>query len=781
MSKSKSKSKDPAELLRQLEPRFGYWDKIGDSVDQLIDIMLNYRQSGHPGGSRSKVHAMVATLLSGIMRWDIREPEKRFGDRLILVGGHTIPLVYATLAVLCEAMRAKYQRTGDSRYLIPEEKALYAADLVGFRRRGGLPGHAEVHNRTLILKFNTGPSGHGISAAVGQALALKRAGAGEVKVFAIEGEGGHTAGVYHEAKNSAWGLGLENLYLILDWNNFGIDNHPVSSVVYGTPEEWFGSYGWRTVGAEDGSDWRSVTRALVEMRFGSNPGGVPSMAWLKTRKGRGYLVYDNKSHGAPHKLNSPTFWETKKPFMEKYRVSFEGYGEPAPSDPEELARQFEANLGVVASVIREDDELVDYIADTLVELGESVSEELSTCTVVFDKNPLADPELYDFKHYPGEMFLPAGTKAANRSGLARWGAWVNAWCRGKYGRPLFLVASADLADSTQIAGFGEAWGGSGSGGGFEGYGWYDREKNLDGVVLPQEITEFVNSGIMAGLATTNFAADPRREFNGFLGACSTYGSFSYLKYGMMRLLSQVAQDSPLKVGKVIWVVGHSGPETADDSRTHFGIFAPGVTQLFPEGRIINIHPWEYNEVPVVLGAALKCAIEYDVPIVAIHLTRPPIQIPDRAALGIPSHLEAAKGAYTMRDFKPGQPKMGTLIVQGTSTTDGVCRILPKLDELGLNVKVVAGISYELFMKQPEAYRNTVLPEEDWRDSMCITNMARRLMYDWIYSKESASYSMSSDWDNRWRTGGTVEEVLDEAHLTEKWLLEGIERFARRER
>ena len=58
-----------------------------DIIDQLIDMMLNYRQSGHPGGSRSKVHALVATLLGGVMRWDIRHPEKRFGDRFVLVAG----------------------------------------------------------------------------------------------------------------------------------------------------------------------------------------------------------------------------------------------------------------------------------------------------------------------------------------------------------------------------------------------------------------------------------------------------------------------------------------------------------------------------------------------------------------------------------------------------------------------------------------------------------------------------------------------------------------------
>ena len=73
-----------------------------------------------------------------------------------------------------------------------------------------------------------------------------------------------------------------------------------------------------------------------------------------------------------------------------------------------------------------------------------------------------------------------------------------------------------------------------------------------------------------------------------------------MKYGPLRLFSQLAQDSELKVGKIIWVVGHSGPETAEDSRTHYGIFAPGVTQLFPNGLIINIHPWEHNEVACLL-------------------------------------------------------------------------------------------------------------------------------------------------------------------------------------
>jgi transketolase len=241
----------------------------------------------------------------------------------------------------------------------------------------------------------------------------------------------------------------------------------------------------------------------------------------------------------------------------------------------------------------------------------------------------------------------------------------------------------------------------------------------------------------------------------------------------MRLYSQMAQDCPLKLGKVLWVAGHSGPETAEDSRTHFGIFAPGVGQLFPKGHVINLHPWEYNEVPVTLGAALKT----DVPIIVLHLTRPPVVIPDRKALGMDSHFAAAKGAYVIRPYKEGQKKQGTVLVEGTSSTANIVKILPELDKAGLNVKIVAAISPELFAMQPQEYRDSILPEADWWDSMVITTSGLRLASDWITNRVSEEYSMSADWDNQWRTGGSVDEVVDEAHLSPPWLLKGIERFA----
>jgi len=754
--------------LQELETNFAYFEKTKDLVDQLIDIILNYRQSGHPGGSRSKVHAFLVTLLGGVMRWDIRNPEKRFGDRFILIGGHTVPLVYCTLSVLNEAMRIKFEQTGDVKYAskMPREQVLYWEDLVNFRERGGLSGHAEMEGKTLFLKFNTGPSGHGAPAAVGEALALKRAGAAAVKVFAFDGEGGMTPGGVHEALNSAYGLALDNLYFVLDWNDFGIDSHPVSSVVSGTPADWFGAHGWNVNGTENGSDWDSVAQVLLKAVHSENPERRPNAVWVKTRKGRGYLKYDYASHGAPHKMDSELFWQTKEEFAEKYGIKFMNFGGSAPKEAEAILAEFQGNLKAVMDVLRADQALVDFLADTLVSLGEQVPETLPTFELGKRGNPFTDARLYDYHNYPADLYARPGEKVPNRAGLAKWGAWANALGAKEYGRPLFLVASADLAESTNLSGFGAAYGD------FPGYGWYERFGKHEGVILPQEITEFANAGIMAGLSTVNMSQNPEAEFDGFWGACSTYGSFSYLKYGMFRLLSQLNQDCQMKLGKVIWVAGHSGPETADDSRTHFGIFSPGVTQLFPRGAVINLYPWEYNEVPVLLGAALKL----DVPILALHLTRPPIEIPDREKLGMPSHFEAARGAYVVRNYTAGQPRGGAVIVQGTSAMNSIVSLLPELDSLKLNVKIICATSPQLFALQPANYRRSVISPADEMDSTVLTTQARWLMHDWLYTKVGEEYAMSSDWDDRWRTGGRLEDVLDEARLSPRWVLEGIKRF-----
>ncbi len=755
--------------LDDLAKNFAHWEKTGDLIDQCIDLMLNLRQSGHPGGSRSKVPMLVASTLFGGMRWDIRRPEHPFGDRFVLAAGHANPAVYAMLAVYNEALRIQYERTGDARYLVPkaEERQLTWEDLLWLRHRDSLPGHAEMEGKTLFFKFNTGPSGHGGPAALGEAMALKHAGIG-ARVFSLEGEGGHTAGCYHEVKNSAWGLGLDNLIFLLDWNDYGIDPRSCSSVTYGTPKGWFESYGWRVSGAEDGANYEQLTSALIDVTWPEDTGGRPGCMWAKTKKGRGYYLYDAASHGKVHPRNSEPFWRAREDFARKYGVEFEGAGVTDDPGEKDCREQTKGWFQTVFSVLRNDEALVEYLANTLVDLGDSLPATIDSANVDPERNLAADNDWLAVEQLPQELYYAPGEKAANKDGLARFGAWLNAKARERQGRPQVIACSADLADSTSISGFAGDYGDS------PGFGWYERKENPGGALLPQEITEFANAGICVGMAATNLHPDPENSFLGYWGACSTYGSFSYLKYGMMRLFSQLAQDCQLKVGKVIWIAGHSGPETAEDSRTHFGIFSPVVTQLFPEGQIINLHPWEPNEVAPALAAALAT----DVPLIALHLTRPPVTVPDRGALGVPSHEEAARGAYVIRDYDPTRPKEGVLIVQGTSSTDSIFELLPRFHSgEAPNCKIVAAISYELFKRQSREYIAGVLHKAEWIDSTVISNGCRMGMHPWISSKVAEEYAMTSDWDDRWRGGGSIAEVRAEGRLDPDSLMEGIRRFA----
>ncbi|NNF05568.1 MAG: transketolase, partial [Candidatus Eisenbacteria bacterium] len=148
------------------------------------------------------------------------------------------------------------------------------------------------------------------------------------------------------------------------------------------------------------------------------------------------------------------------------------------------------------------------------------------------------------------------------------------------------------------------------------------------------------------------------------------------------------------------------------------------------------------------------------------------------ALGMASHFEAAKGAYLIRDYRSDQPRQGCIFVQGTSTTANIVKLLPELDKQGLNVKLVAAISPQLFQLQDEAYRKSMITDADRFDSTYISNRSRRVTWDWSLNPLSNEYALTSDFDDRWRTGGNLDEVIEEAHLSPEWLLQGIERFVK---
>ncbi len=133
--------------------------------------------------------------------------------------------------------------------------------------------------------------------------------------------------------------------------------------------------------------------------------------------------------------------------------------------------------------------------------------------------------------------------------------------------------------------------------------------------------------------------------------------------------------------------------------------------------------------------------------------------------------------YVIRDFTPGKPRHGYVLSQGSSSTFNVVNQIPKLEEAGINVKIIAVISEDLFDHQPESYRHSVLPPEAYYDLMVVSTGTRRVWPVRNLGPLTDEYSMTSDWDNQWLTGGIEPDVIAEAHLDGKSVLTGITRFA----
>jgi transketolase len=159
------------------------------------------------------------------------------------------------------------------------------------------------------------------------------------------------------------------------------------------------------------------------------------------------------------------------------------------------------------------------------------------------------------------------------------------------------------------------------------------------------------------------------------------------------------------------------------------------------------------------------------------VARPDFPVADRSKFADTDLKAAAKGLYVIRDFAPGKPRDGYVVAQGSSSTFNIVSALPKLDEAGVNVKVISAISEELFDRQPEAYRASVLPPEAVHDLMFVSSGTRRMWPLRNVGPLTDEYSMTSDWDNQWLTGGLEQDVIAEAHLDQQSIIAGVTRFA----
>ncbi|HEX3753450.1 MAG TPA: hypothetical protein VHV26_00100 [Rhizomicrobium sp.] len=809
------------ELSREERARL---EDVGFITCVTLVLLGNYAQTGHFGGPLAYTpFNVMAHLLGpqrGGLRYDYRRPKHPFGDKFMMAAGHSVPTCYALYMILGHALARKYRLTGDRRYYADPAVALLPIDALGFRRGAGalktllsdqgladdplfaeaklrgikaLSGHAESIDVTNDV--NGGPSGVGIATAAGKAAFWDMVGATDSpKIIAFEGEFAMTEGHAQELKTQALALSVgKRLRIVLSDNNAGIDDVLLGGVVpsrykgYDLAEQWK-SYGWNVLAVADGGDYQQIAEMYAAMENGDANDKRPMIAVAKTTKGYwptamdGMLgttrqIVSHASHPYGQKMNSEYFLALAESFERRYGIEFEGIRKGAVGDPRERLVQFKTNIDKAMSVL-DHNGLGDWLADRLIEIGDQVRDERklsidnSTDPFLDDRlkvaNLPAEPAKVTVKNrVSGQqkevaiaLFRKAGEPAGARRAISEIIKWMNYVTDNK-----FITLAADLSESINVE-HGSLW------------GHYDPEANPLGTRIKAAIQEAGNVSTAIGLVSQSASVDPEK-FCGVWALSGTYGAFTPLMYTPARVWSQQNQDSRFRMGVLHILAGHSGPETAADGRTHFGIFATQVWKLFPRGQTIHLNFWDYNDVASGYFAAAEIAArDPKVGVISIEVARPDNPVADRRNFADQDPRAAAKGFYVIRDFAPGKPKQGYVICQGASSTVNAVKLLPRIEQAGLNVKIVSAVSEELFDRQPDAYRNAVLPSEAMFDAMVVSTGTRRVWPVRDLGPLTDAYSLTSDWDDQWLTSGLEKEVIEEAHLDPESIFAGIERFAR---
>ncbi len=258
---------------------------ITTQIRRDILVMLNKAGSGHTGGSLSLVEILVSLYFGGIVRYNPRFPKWPDRDRVVLSKGHGAPALYAVLA----------------------HAGFFDKKLLWTLRRVSSPlqGHPDA-TKLPGIEASTGSLGHGISQAVGMALAGKITNK-SYRVFCIIGDGEMQEGLVYEAFMAASHYHLHNLTVIVDNNGLQIDGKCSDIMNIEPIDEKFRAFGFecRVV---NGHSIPELTEAL-----GYISPNHPTAVVAKTVKGMGVSFMENKInyHGV-----APTDEELKRALKE---------------------------------------------------------------------------------------------------------------------------------------------------------------------------------------------------------------------------------------------------------------------------------------------------------------------------------------------------------------------------------------------------------------------------------------------------------------------------------
>ena len=240
----------------------------------LLDTALAAgASSSHFGGGLSIID-ITATLYGAIMKFDSNNPEWCDRDRFILSKGHGVLGYYTAL------VEAGF---------IPKE------DLMSFEKTGSyLLGHP-VKNRAKGIEFSNGSLGMGLALGIGVALAGKRS-KNAFNVFVVMGDGECNEGSVWEAALAAPQFRLDNLFAIVDRNNFQQTGSNSDIMSVGDLESKWKSFGWH-VKSVDGHN----IEELYDAFSAENEQNKPIAIIANTIKGKGFSFSENNNdwHHAP--------------------------------------------------------------------------------------------------------------------------------------------------------------------------------------------------------------------------------------------------------------------------------------------------------------------------------------------------------------------------------------------------------------------------------------------------------------------------------------------------
>ena len=236
--------------------------------------------SSHFGGALS-ITEIVSTLFVDQMRIDKSNPNWENRDRFILSKGHACLAYYSAL---CEVG-----------YISKDELLTFEKD------NSNLLGHP-VRNKDLGIEFSNGSLGMGLSLGIGLALSAKKKGK-NFKVYVIVGDGECNEGSVWEAAMAAPNFNLENLFVIIDKNNFQQTGSNKQIMNVDNLKSKWESFNWYSKEV-DGHNINELLDVFNECNSIKKPKAIIA----NTIKGKGFSFSENNNDWH-HSILSKSFYE----------------------------------------------------------------------------------------------------------------------------------------------------------------------------------------------------------------------------------------------------------------------------------------------------------------------------------------------------------------------------------------------------------------------------------------------------------------------------------------